>query len=98
MIDNGDPGNTALKIVRNEHFRQGSAAHLRMHMYAHVTPIRVRYAETDQMGYVYYGRYAEFFEVGRVEALRAIGFPYRQLEEAGVRLPVHDLHVKYHKP
>ena len=67
-------------------------------MLVHETKTRVRYGETDQMGYVYYGRYAELFEVGRVEALRSIGFPYRALEEAGVMLPVHDLHVRYHKP
>lgn len=67
-------------------------------MLVHETTTRVRYAETDQMGFMYYGRYAELFEVGRVEALRSIGFPYRTLEEAGVMLPVHDLHVRYHKP
>jgi acyl-CoA thioester hydrolase len=67
-------------------------------MLVHETKTRVRYGETDQMGYAYYGRYAELFEVGRVEALRSIGFPYRALEEAGVMLPVHDLHVRYHKP
>jgi acyl-CoA thioester hydrolase len=67
-------------------------------MYAHRTSIRVRYAETDRMGYVYYGRYAEFFEVGRVEAMRSLGFPYRALEERGFQLPVHDLQVTYHRP
>ena len=67
-------------------------------MFVHVTKVRVRYAETDQMGYMYYGRYAELFEVGRVEALRSLGFPYRRIEEEGVMLPVHDLHVRYHRP
>lgn len=67
-------------------------------MYSHETSFRVRYGETDQMGYVYYGDYAEYFEVGRVEALRSLGFPYRRLEKEGVMLPVHDLHVRYHKP
>lgn len=67
-------------------------------MYSQETSFRVRYGETDQMGYVYYGDYAEYFEVGRVEALRSLGFPYRRLEEEGVMLPVHDLHVRYHKP
>lgn len=67
-------------------------------MYTHDTSFRVRYGETDQMGYVYYGDYAEYFEVGRVEALRSLGFPYRRLEEEGVMLPVHELHVRYHKP
>ncbi len=67
-------------------------------MYLHDTSIRVRYGETDQMGFVYYGDYAEFFEVGRVEALRSLGFPYRRLEEEGVMLPVHDMQVTYHQP
>lgn len=67
-------------------------------MYSHETSFRVRYGETDQMGFVYYGDYAEYFEVGRVEALRSLGFPYRRLEEEGVMLPVHDMHVNYHKP
>ena len=67
-------------------------------MFTHETALRVRYGETDQMGYVYYGDYAEYFEVGRVEALRSLGFPYKRLEEEGVMLPVHDMHVKYHRP
>lgn len=67
-------------------------------MYIHSTTFRVRYGETDQMGYVYHGDYAEYFEVGRVEALRSLGFSYRRLEAEGVMLPVHDLHVRYYKP
>ncbi|MEX2591694.1 MAG: thioesterase family protein [Anditalea sp.] len=60
--------------------------------------IRVRYAETDQMGYVYYGNYAMYYEVGRVEALRSAGFSYRQMEEEGVIMPVLEIHSKYLKP
>ncbi|HEY0977872.1 MAG TPA: thioesterase family protein [Flavobacteriales bacterium] len=67
-------------------------------MFQHETTVRVRYGETDRMGYVYYGLYAQYFEVARVEALRSLGFPYRQLEDDGVMLPVHDLQVKYHRP
>lgn len=67
-------------------------------MYAHDTSLRVRYGETDRMGYVYYGDYAEYFEVGRVEALRSLGFPYRKLEDEGIMLPVFDMHVRYHRP
>ncbi|MBP8823607.1 MAG: acyl-CoA thioesterase [Flavobacteriales bacterium] len=67
-------------------------------MFNHATRVRVRYAETDKMGYVYYGAYAAFFEVGRVEALRSLGISYRSLEEQGVMLPVHDLTVNYHRP
>lgn len=64
----------------------------------HKTSLRVRYGETDQMGYVYYGRYAEYFEVARVEAMRNLGISYRKLEEEGIMLPVSRLEVKYAKP
>lgn len=67
-------------------------------MYTHDTELRVRYGETDRMGFVYYGDYASFLEVGRVEALRSLGFPYRQLEDEGIMLPVLDLQVRYHRP
>ena len=67
-------------------------------MYTVDTKVRVRYAETDQMGYVYYGNYAAYFEVGRVELLRAMGTSYRSLEETGIMLPVVDYSVKYKKP
>ena len=50
--------------------------------------LRVRYSETDQMGYAYYGNYAQYFEVARVEALRALGITYKAMEEEGVMLPV----------
>lgn len=62
------------------------------------TKIRVRYGETDQMGYCYYGNYAQYFEVGRVEALRTLGMSYRSLEEQGIMLPVLDFTVKYIRP
>ncbi|HNS11564.1 MAG TPA: thioesterase family protein [Bacteroidia bacterium] len=67
-------------------------------MFISEVQIRVRYAETDQMGYVYYGNYAAFFEVGRVEALRALGFSYRKLENAGYMLPVMNYNIDYLKP
>ena len=67
-------------------------------MYKHEIAVRVRYAETDQMGYVYYGQYATYFEVARVEMLRSLGLSYKKLEEEGVILPVHSLSVKYIKP
>jgi acyl-CoA thioester hydrolase len=67
-------------------------------MYTHQTTLRVRYAETDQMGYVYYGNYAAYFEVGRVEALRALGYSYRGLEDAGVMMPVLEHHTRYRSP
>jgi len=60
--------------------------------------IRVRYSETDRMGYVYYGNYASYFEVARVEALRSKGISYRELEDSGIILPVLDYNIKYIKP
>ncbi|HEX8020138.1 acyl-CoA thioesterase, partial [Mucilaginibacter sp.] len=51
-------------------------------MFEHTTKIRVRYGETDQMGYMYYGNYAEFYEVGRVEMLRSLGLTYKGMEES----------------
>ncbi len=60
--------------------------------------IRVRYSETDQMQYVYYGNYAAYFEMGRVEWLRNIGFSYKDLEAGGIMLPVIEMNIKYHKP
>lgn len=67
-------------------------------MYTASTQFRVRYAETDQMGYVYYGNYAMYYEVGRVEALRQLGFVYRELEEQGVMMPVIESNFHYLKP
>ena len=59
------------------------------------TKLRVRYSETDQMGFVYYGNYAQYLEVGRVEALKTVGVSYRELEEMGYGLPVKSLHIDY---
>ena len=66
-------------------------------MFTHETQIRIRYAETDQMGYVYYGNYASFYEVARTEMLRSTGFSYKKLEEMGVMLPVKEMVCKYHQ-
>ena len=59
---------------------------------------RVRYAETDQMGVVYHGNYAQYLEMGRVEWLRQFGISYKSMEENGTMLPVISLHVNYKKP
>ena len=67
-------------------------------MFEHSTTQRVRYGETDQMGFVYYGNYALYYEVGRVEALRALGLTYRSLEEKGIIMPVVRLDAKYIQP
>lgn len=66
-------------------------------MFIHEHQLRVRYGETDQMGYVYYGHYALYYEVARVEALRSLGTSYRQLEDAGIMLPVAEVQSKYLK-
>lgn len=67
-------------------------------MFIHESFVRVRYSETDRMGYCYYGNYAQFFEIGRVEALREVGFPYKELEDKGIILPVLDYYIKYIAP
>ncbi|MBD1420073.1 acyl-CoA thioesterase [Sphingobacterium chuzhouense] len=67
-------------------------------MFTHETTLRIRYAETDQMGYVYYGNYASFYEVARTEMLRSTGISYKELEDIGVMLPVTDLVCKYYQP
>jgi acyl-CoA thioester hydrolase len=67
-------------------------------MVTHEVQIRVRYAETDKMGYVYYGNYATYLEVGRVETIRHIGFSYKELEDAGIMMPVLEYKSKFLKP
>ena len=67
-------------------------------MYTFETTARVRYAETDQMGYVYYGNYATFYEIGRVELFRSLGYSYKTLEDNGVMMPVLELNCRYLKP
>jgi len=67
-------------------------------MIEHICKIRVRYSETDQMGYVYYGNYASYYEVARVEMLRSLGTSYKEMEESGIMMPVLELKCKYIKP
>lgn len=68
-------------------------------MYIHEYQERVRYGQTDQMGYLYYGRYADFYEIGRVEMLRALGLTYREMEEEHrVMLPVASMESRYIRP
>jgi acyl-CoA thioester hydrolase len=67
-------------------------------MYVSETSIRVRYGETDQMGYVYYGYYAMYYEVARVESLRQLGLTYKELEAMGVIMPVLENHSVYLAP
>ena len=62
------------------------------------TEIRVRYGETDKMGFVYYGNYAQYYEVARTEFIRKYGMTYKELEERGIMLPISSLKIKYLKP
>jgi acyl-CoA thioester hydrolase len=64
---------------------------------SHEINIRIRYAETDQMGVVYHGNYVQFIEMGRTEWLRVLGISYKQMEAAGVMLPVISITINYKK-
>jgi acyl-CoA thioester hydrolase len=67
-------------------------------MYQSETSVRVRYGETDQMGYVYYGFYAMYYEVARVESLRKLGLTYKEIEAMGIIMPVLENHSRYLAP
>jgi acyl-CoA thioester hydrolase len=67
-------------------------------MIRHLTRVRVRYPDTDQMGVVYHGRYLEYFETGRTELLRDFGLPYATIEERGILLPVLEAHLVMKRP
>ncbi len=66
-------------------------------MKSHLTHVKVRYAETDQMGVVYHGNYAQYLEIARIEWLDAIGVSYKKMEDEGVMLPVYELNLKFKK-
>ena len=68
-------------------------------MYTHEFQKRVRYGETDQMGYLYYGNYAAYYEIGRVEMLRSLGLTYKSMEEEmGILMPVMNLDMRFVRP
>ncbi len=68
-------------------------------MYTHETQTRVRYGETDQMGYLYYGNYALYYEVGRAEMIRDLGLSYKEMEsKLGVMMPVMSLQMRFVRP
>ncbi len=67
-------------------------------MFSHKTQIRIHYALTDQMGVVYHGHYAQFYEIGRTEALRSLGITYKEVEATGVIMPVTEIHSKFVRP
>ncbi len=66
-------------------------------MKSHSTYVKVRYAETDQMGVVYHGNYAQYLEIARIDWLEALGISYRKMEEEGVMLPVYELKLRFKK-
>lgn len=67
-------------------------------MYTSSTKIRVRYGETDKMGFLYYGYYALYYEQGRTDAIRQLGITYKSLEEKGIIMPVVEMKAKYYRP
>ena len=67
-------------------------------MFTTQTQIRIHYALTDQMGVVYHGNYAQFYEIGRTESIRALGFTYKDIENMGIIMPVVNIHSKFLRP
>jgi len=67
-------------------------------MFETSTQVRVRYAETDRMDVVYHGNYAQYFEVARAEAIRGLGFTYRDMEQLGTYMPIVELQCKFLRP
>ncbi len=67
-------------------------------MFTSETQIRIHYALTDQMGVVYYGNYAQFYEIGRTESIRTLGFTYKEIEAMGIMLAVTDMHIRFLRP
>ena len=67
-------------------------------MFTFKTQIRVHYALTDQMGVVYHGHYAQFYEIGRTEALRSLGLTYKEVEALGIIMPVTEIHSRFLRP
>ncbi|WP_152287591.1 acyl-CoA thioesterase [Flavicella marina] len=62
------------------------------------TPLKIRYSETDQMGYAHHGNYAQYFEIGRLELLHDLGISYKKMEEEGIILPVYSINTRFIKP
>jgi len=67
-------------------------------MYTTETQIRIHYALTDQMGVVYHGHYAQFYEIGRGESIRVLGYTYKDIETMGIIMPVVDIHSRFLRP
>ncbi len=69
-----------------------------LYMIENTLAFRIRYAETDQMGYAHHGNYAQYFEMGRTELLRQVGISYKKMEEEGLILPVYAMNTRFIKP
>jgi acyl-CoA thioester hydrolase len=67
-------------------------------MFVTETKVRIHYALTDQMSMVYYGHYAQFYEIGRTEAIRQLGYTYKEIEALGIIMPVVEIHSKFLRP
>jgi len=67
-------------------------------MYTATTNLRIHYALTDQMGVVYHGHFAQFYEIGRTESIRALGYTYKDIEAMGIIMPVTDIHIRFLHP
>lgn len=67
-------------------------------MFTYLHQLRVRYGDTDQMGYVYYGNYGYYYEQARAEAIRHLGLPYKEIEDSGVMMPITRMNIKYIHP
>jgi acyl-CoA thioester hydrolase len=67
-------------------------------MFVTETQVRIHYALTDQMSMVYYGHYAQFYEIGRTEAIRQLGYTYKEIEALGIIMPVVEIHSKFLRP
>lgn len=67
-------------------------------MLTHTTQVRVRYAEVDQMGFMYYGNYAQYYEIGRATMIREAGYPYSEMEKDGTVMPVVNMRAKFLRP
>ncbi len=67
-------------------------------MFTTITTIRIHYALTDQMGFVYYGNYAQFYEIGRSESIRQLGYTYKDIEAMGIIMPVVEVHSRFLRP
>lgn len=80
------------------HFEAFTIHHCPFTMFTTETQIRIHYALTDQMGVVYHGHYAQFYEIGRTEAIRQIGYTYKDIEAMGIIMPVIDIHSRFLRP